>query len=433
MNQTKTIQNNRLNRILSLLNSPTFRYQHTLILLIFVSATLIFLDFGVFSASFIFGLSLIALTLTRTPRLLKPRGLMWYLFAFLVIAFISLLFSELPLTSRHFKLYIQTIYWFLLAVIVYNLYPFINKRKLSKYVLYSVLLLLVLYVVGLKVGTQNGVAFTVIILAPLGYFYIRNFWYKAGFAGLLFFLMLLNGSRSGAIISFIQSGLIILLSVPKLNKYFKTITIVLVLFVALFTTDTMLETVGSAVYPYNDRLGELMMNTEYVLRNDVSWLQREAQVQKGKQIFAEQPILGIGYTNFVEYDINIDQSKIESDRAYIRNVDNRSAHNTYVAVLSETGLLGLSVVILFIIGCIISFWKSTAILGNTFEAMVFVSFIGLIIYFYTVSAFMGTSTWIVFGLIAGAAMQVNKRIKSNKKNTFSKVRNRVNHTNNQFS
>ena len=209
MNQTKTVLSIRKKRILTYLNSPTFRYQQTLIMLLFVSATLIFLDLGVFSASFIFGASLILITLSRKPALLKPKGMMWFLFAFLVIALLSLVFSELSLVFGHLKLYIQTVYWFLLSVIIFNLYPLINKRILSKYILFSVLMLLLLYVSGFKVGAQNSVAFTIIILAPLSYYCIKNFWFKAVFASLLVFLMLLNGLRSGAIISFVQSGLII--------------------------------------------------------------------------------------------------------------------------------------------------------------------------------------------------------------------------------
>lgn len=409
MNQTKTVQSIRKKRILTFLSSPTFKYQQTLIMLLFVSATLIFLDLGVFSASFIFGASLILITLSRKPALLKPKGMMWFLFAFLLIALLSLVFSELPLTFGHFKLYIQTVYWFLLAVIVFNLYPFINKRILSKYVLFSVFLLLLLYVLGLKVGSQNAVAFTVIILAPLAYYYIKNFWIKVVFASLLVFLMLLNGSRSGAIISFVQSGLIILLTLPKLNKYFKTISIIFVLLIGLFTTETMLSTVGSAIYPYNDRLGELMMNTEYVLRNDMSWLQRQAQIQKGKQIFAEHPVLGVGYTNFLAYDVNIDEREIEADRS-LRNIDNRSSHNSYINWLAETGALGFGPMIFFFITILTFFWKRIQYLPGQFESTLFVSFLGMLIYFYTISAYLGTSTWIMYGIIAGGASAIKKRI-----------------------
>lgn len=385
----------------------SIRIENTLVLLIFISGALIFLDLGVFSLSFVFGFSLIVYTLTNTPALIKPRGILWLLFAYLVVALFSIIFAELPLSDKQVKIYIQTIYWFLLAVIVFNIYPFLDKRKLSKYILFSVLFLLVLYAVGLRVGTQNGVAFTAIIFAPLGFYYLKKFWLKLAFAGLLIFLMLLNGSRSGAIISLLQSGLILMLTIPRLYRYFKTLLISAVALFAVFFTETALMNIGYFIQPYNNRLGELFIDTEYILRNDISWLQRQAQVQKGKQIFFEHPVLGVGYNNFVRFDIDIDESEIESDRKYIRNIDNRSAHNTYVSLIAETGSLGFSLIITFFILCLVPFWKNSSKIGNTFEAFVFVSFIGLIIYFYTVTGKLGTPTWIIFGLVSGAANKIS--------------------------
>ncbi len=404
MNQTKTaIYNNRKLKILTFLRSSVFRYQHTLIMLLFVSATLIFLDLGVFSASFIFGAMLIVLTLLHRPALLKPRGIMWLLFAFLPVALLSWLFSEIELTGREIRLYIQTIYWFLLAVIVYNLYPLLDKQKLSKYILFSTLLLLGLYVSGFRVGlSQNAVAFTVIILAPMSFFFLKQLWLKIIFAGILVFLILLNGSRSGAIISFGQSLLIILFSLPAVRKYIKTILITTGIILVLFTTETTLGIVGEAIYPFNPRMGELLSNTEYVLRNDMSWLQRQAQIQKGKQIFAEHPILGIGYTKFTEYNITIDESKIDSDRS-LRNVDNRSSHNTYISWLAETGMLGFGTMIFFFIFILVKYWKNINLLPDRFESTLLISFLGMLIYFYTISSGVGTSTWIMYGIIAAGA------------------------------
>lgn len=421
MNQIKTATYKiRKLKILTFLKSSVFRYQHTLILLLFVSATLIFLDLSLFSASFIFGASLIVLTLMRRSALLKPRGIMWLLFAFLPVALLSWIFSEIELTGREIRLYIQTIYWFLLAVIIYNLYPFLDKQKLSKYIFFSTLLLLGLYVSGFRVGlTQNGVAFTVIIIAPLSFFFLRNIWLKILFAGILVFLILLNGSRSGAVISFGQSLLIILFSLPAVRKYMKTILVAAGILMVLFTTETTLSIVGEAIYPINPRMGELLTNTEYVLRNDMSWLQRQAQIQKGKQIFAEHPVLGIGYTNFVAYDIEIDESKIEADRR-LKNIDNRSSHNTYVSWLAETGALGFGIMVLFFLYLLIRFWRNLHLLPDRFESGLLISFLGMLIYFYTIAAQMGTSTWIMYGIIAGGANALSAKKSGIKTKKLSK-------------
>lgn len=418
MNLSKTASHNsRKLKVLAFVKSPTFRYQHTLILLLFVSATLIFLDLGVFSLSFIFGASLIFICLAKTPWLLKPTGSMWFLFTFLGIALLSLLFAETPITGGDIKIYIQSIYWFLLATVVYNFYPLINKQKLSKYVFWSVLILLTLFVIGFRKGmSQNAVAFSVIIIAPLGFYFLKRLWVKIAFAALLVFLILLNGSRSGAAISFGQSALLILFSVPAFKRYMKLSLLAFAFLIAFFTSESTLGIIGNAIYNYNPRLGELMTNTEFVLRNDMSWLQRKAQVQKGKQIFEKHPVLGIGYTKFSEYDIVIDESKIESDRG-LRNIDNRSSHNSYINWLAETGLLGIGVMLGLFITILLTFWKNLNMLPNTFESSLFIAFVGMLIYFYTISAHLGTSTWIMYGIIAGGAnalklTQKEKKIKS---------------------
>jgi len=387
------------------------KIEHSLILLLFISALLIFLDLGLFSASFFFGSFLIINFYHRTSSIPVPSGVMWYLFVFIVIALASIIFSGINITFYHFKIYIQTVYWLLLAVIVYNAYPVINKKSLSKYILFSTLLLLILYVIGFRSGmSQNSVSFSVIILAPLGYFYLNRPWKKFTFAVLLIFLMLLNGSRTGAIISFIQSGFILLFSVPILSRYIKPLVAIIILTIVLFNVEPVRKGLGKVVYPYNNELGMLIKDPELVMRTDKSWLTRKAQVQKGKQIFAKHPVLGIGYMNFVKYDIKINFAGLGIDPK-MKGIKNRSAHNSYIEILAETGIIGFTAFFLFFIHCLFIFWKSINHIGNSFESNVFVSLLGMLVYFYTISAYLGTSSWIMYGLFAGATLLINNETK----------------------
>jgi hypothetical protein len=61
-----------------------------------------------------------------------------------------------------------------------------------------------------------------------------------------------------------------------------------------------------------------------------------------------------------------------------------------------------------------SFWKNVHFLSGQFESTLFVSFFGVVVYFYTISSGLGTSTWIVYGLIAGGANLVNVKSKLTK-------------------
>ncbi len=314
----------------------------------------------------------------------------------------SLVFSELPLSSSHIRISIQVIYWLLLAAVIYNMYDRIPKETLSKGVFFTVLLLMLMYVAGFNVGTQNSIAFTAIIFSPLGFYYLKSFEYKLVFSVVIVYLLLLNGSRSGAIISIVQAVLILFSAVPRLRKYMKSLIIGAFLFSFLAFSDELVESLGGVVYPYNEELGELLINTNYVLNNDLSWLQRKAQVQKAKQIFDEHPVLGVGFSNFQNYDIRIDELAVGGHIA-LKGIENRSAHNSYYEVLAETGLIGFILFCLFLIIVLIDFWRNLNSIVSEFEICIFVSLIGMLIYFYSISAYLGTSSWIMYALYAAGS------------------------------
>ena len=290
------------------------------------------------------------------------------------------------------------------------MYDKISKKKLSKGVFFTILLLMILYVLGFSVGTQNSIAFTAIIFSPLGFYYLKSFSYKLIFAFVIIYLLLLNGSRSGAIISIVQAILVLFSSVPRLRKYMKALIIGAFLFSFLAFSDELMESLGGVVYPYNEELGELLINTNYVLNNDLSWLQRKAQVQKAKQIFDEHPILGVGFSNFPNYNIRIDELAIGGDIA-LKGIENRSAHNSYYEVLAETGLVGFLLFCIFFISVLIAFWRNLNLIVNEFEICIFVSLIGMLIYFYSISAYLGTSSWIMYSLYAAGSYKA-RNIKS---------------------
>lgn len=384
------------------------KYINIWIVLLFVSSILIFIKLGSFSASSIFGIGLILHTFFVSPHNLKPKSYIWLLFIFFIIAILSLLFAKTTLYSDDYIIILQTFYWLILSSIIFSYYDKINKKTLSIVILLCVLLLIITYNFFLtQILQQNSVAYSVVLFAPLGIYCIKKKWIKLIVAVSLLFLIFLNGSRSGALIFSVQILLIFIFAFSK--KRIKQ-NLILSVFVLLITTNyTTLRFLGDKIYPYNPSLGILLSETEYILHNDMSWLQRRAQVQKGKQIFKEHPIIGIGYNKFIDYNINIDESKVETDRI-LRDIDNRSAHNTYINWLSETGIIGFTVMILFFLSIFISYWRSLKKITNSFEAYLFISMLGMLIYFYSISAHLGTSTWIMYGLFAGGAFQLKKQI-----------------------
>ena len=91
----------------------------------------------------------------------------------------------------------------------------------------------------------------------------------------------------------------------------------------------------------------------------------------------------------------------------------RVSHNTYISILSETGILGSFFILIFFIGILKVFLKHLDQLKNTFEAYLFISFCGILIYYYSISGFYGTMEWLLFGMLTGAArkLSLSRRIK----------------------
>ena len=289
------------------------RNRKILLVGLFALSTLAIFDLGTISLSFVFGAALIILSLNEYRFFFVPRGLTKFLVLFVLIALISLVVSEVPATSTTPVRAAQLVYWLLLALFVYNSYDYIDKNLLSKVILLAALLFLILDITVMSIS-QNAVAFTVIIMGPLGYYFLRKYSYMLIYALLLLFLMLLNGSRTGAILSFVQAVLFFFLFTPLLRRYARFLLLTVVILAGSLNLEPVRIAVGRLVNPINERVGELLIDPQKVFRNETSWLQRRAQINKGKQIFELHPLVGIGIFNFPRYRIDIDVSNIETDR-----------------------------------------------------------------------------------------------------------------------
>lgn len=385
------------------------RNRNFLLMALFALATLAIFDLGTISFSFVFGAALIILSLNDYRFFFVLRGLTNLLLLFVVVALVGLVVSEVPASKTTPVRAAQLVYWFLLAVFVFNTYDYIDKILLSKLVFVSALLFIALDITFMDIS-QNAVAFTVIIMGPLGYYFLKKYSYKLYYALLLMFLMLLNGSRTGAVLAFVQTVLFFFLFTPRLSRYARVLLLIVIVLAFSLNLAPVRVAVGKLINPVNERVGELLINPDEVFRNDMSWLQRKAQINKGLQIFKLHPILGIGIFNFPRYGIDIDVSNIETDRGRIRNIENRSAHNTYVALLAETGILGLFTVVFMFTIALWPFIKEMNNIGGTFEGCVFISMIGLLGYFYLISGFFGSSAWLIYGLILGASQNLKDQL-----------------------
>lgn len=114
---------------------------------------------------------------------------------------------------------------------------------------------------------------------------------------------------------------------------------------------------------YSQRLQTLNVfftpNDDSAIRQDESFVQRQAVMLTGLAMFRENPIFGVGFGNYGvrywEYATDLGLESNATDIDYAPN--SRYAHSLYVEILSETGLLGFLTFLFFFITLFIELFK----------------------------------------------------------------------------
>lgn len=129
---------------------------------------------------------------------------------------------------------------------------------------------------------------------------------------------------------------------------------IVIVAIYIFMLPPIRSTVGEWVAPWSPDLSQLLINPHKTITEDKDWLQRRFQVQKGLQIFSNHPLLGIGYNNFIKEEVNINLNVFTNIDANLLNIVEqgshyRVSHNTYISILSETGILGSFFILIFLL------------------------------------------------------------------------------------
>jgi O-antigen ligase len=252
--------------------------------------------------------------------------------------------------------------------------------------------------------TQNSYGilfstFTAMLLLPL---LVGGWkWRMLAIAGLpiIFGAIVLNTSR-GAWIAVSLSGIVLLLlfmvAKPSRSGNLMWLIIPLLFFQLLLWV---------APLQIFEGVNEHFVSLEE-LETDKSFAVRQLMIQKAQRIFEESPIFGVGVGNFTRSTVDLDLPDI---LRYLpeANFNSRSAHNSYIAFLSETGLLGTVPYGLLMLVLITAGLRAAIRLARRDQYWglgVYAAFIGMSIHFWVISAMTGTHTWFVYGLVAAMIM-----------------------------
>lgn len=377
--------------------------------------------------------------------LLLRLGLFWQrpfkgkviLFSLIVVILLSTIlapydrmYSNPGFLSR-FQIAIQAVYWILVTCFFIVYRSSINIYEVSKWMFWGWVVSVVGYYffspsINLSIVSfssklsRNSFVFDTLAIIPIASIYSFKRFKKRGLY--LFLLsavvfMLLSNGRSGSVLIIIESLMILAVFFKGWRNVLK-LTIVPLIALSLISESSFVQPylfgIAEQVRPLNPRFADLLIGeNEGDLKKDKSWLIRKLMIDKSFEIFKEYPILGIGIKNFVYYDSELatysDYERLTNKTKDFYNT--RSAHNSYMAILSEFGIIGF---VLFIWILVIPLWSLVKIIVNKYSVSIvqvpLISMLGISLHFYSIAAVYGAISWMIFGLgIAATVPFVDKK------------------------
>jgi O-antigen ligase len=257
--------------------------------------------------------------------------------------------------------------------------------------------------------TQNTYGFLFSTFSPFLLVFILHYNGKKRFFSGLALLFLwaaaaINGSRGSWVA--IGVGLIVLLLILLITQSQKFFGVIIGL--------SLLMGVAVVLFAGVPQLSDAVVNrfdTFSQLDQDKSYMVRIVMNQKSIRLFLDSPIIGIGPSRYrltsIELDIpslfrNISQSRFDA----------KNAHNSYLAYLAETGLIGglplsMLLIILLINGFVQVKWFVRQ--KQYWALAIYLSFIQMSVHMWVITSLYNSGTWFIYGLTGAMIMLVQSK------------------------
>lgn len=302
------------------------------------------------------------------------------------------------------------LYWCLTIILFVTNHQLINLKLIAKAITVALIAaILYFYSPFLKPLEQtflfrgladNTFAFLLIGFSPISLAYIKNTFGFSRFlmAGVAVALAaFLGGSRSGSLLVTLNFAVLTIYYIRNsLLIYFST-AMGAILFLAYLSYE---NDVKILIKNMNPRTYDLLYE-EDVLEQDHSYLTRLALREKGMLLFEQSPLTGVGINNFGTLEAEITYGfaggeNVERDDEHIQHA---SAHNSYVSILTETGLLGSIPLALYILYTL-SISVKNGIRGDEQSFVLSLGLVGMLIHFTFISAILNVYAWFYFALVS---------------------------------
>jgi O-antigen ligase len=353
----------------------------------------------------------------RTHRLWITIAIFIWLGTFLSATLNGLLSGGVNINSGGYLSIIRMAYWLLLFVVTIYFagqYKVITRVAfilgIMAFVLGSLRWLEILFYSnygawsGTRWMSQNTYGFLFSTFSPFLLVFILHYnGKKRLFSGMallsLWSAAAINGSRGSWVA--IGVGLVIFLLVLFLTHSRKFLGI----FVWLFLM------VGLAVVLFTGipQFSEAVINrfdTFNQLEQDKSYMIRQLMNQKALRLFSESPVIGVGPTRFrlTSTELDIPSVLNYGSQSYF---DQKSAHNSYLAYLAETGLIGaipfaILLMVLMIKGFTQIKWLTSK--NQYWSLAIYLSFIQMSVHMWVITSLNNSGTWFIYGLTGAMIM-----------------------------
>lgn len=336
-------------------------------------------------------------------------GIPFWALLFAVGSIISVLNIPGGWGSANFRLSLSAlpnyIYWSLIIVFLNRYRGIIDYQKVKKYIFLGTTLYIPFYflrenfLTGIPIfqkTSPNNLAFLMVCYSSVSISYVKAnksmFYTLLYFAGILA-LMLFLGRRAGFALVLISGLLTILVNKVNLKKAvfygFGLFTLILI---------SQLPFVEGLVKSANPRIYQLAYQREQLIQEDRSYLTRVAMAEKGIYLFKNYPVSGVGIINF-----HRTEGVIGGDFTGSRYVVNKaeinelSAHNSYISVLSEGGLVLFIPWIMILLSVLIKFIVNIKKIEHEYYPL-FWGFFGMIIHYSSIVGYVNVYSWFLLAL-----------------------------------
>ncbi len=309
------------------------------------------------------------------------------------------------------------LYWIFLLILLPAYAKKLDYREIFKAVFWGIIISCIYFytlnnvlssLIIFKDFQQNTFSFILICFSPIAVYYAQERYGKVR-AILIAIAIVAAGAFSGS-----RSGSIITILTCFLTLYSNKINIVRVIggaIIVFLIVPFLLQTsaVKSLIFGVNERTYELIYAGQEGLLKDESYLIRVAQVEKGIGLFKEHPLTGIGLNNFSKHTYNIRGDFEGSELVMnIENLDQLSAHNSYIGLLAEGGIFvfgSFIAILLVLFGYLIVRFKKIP----DFQKPFFWGLLGMCIHLYFIMAIVNIFAWLLIALAASSLKYNSKK------------------------